>query len=790
MMKTKKFNRSGAYFSLPLYWQGIKKLRIPGIAMAITVIGLNLILPITTAASDRAREANYLNYLAGNTGGWGGYEVPSMRVVDSFNEFAPVTLALLVFAPLLAFLMFSYLNDRGKSDFYHSIPQTRLCAYISFSAAMATWVSAVLLATTAINLVIWSTAVYHTMMVGEILSVMACVLLGSLFTMAVAAVAMTLSGTTVSNLFVAALVLLAAPFVYWEYLQAMYDIVPVFNVEESWTRLLLLETYYPFSLFSAVLSGSSRYSKIIFDGGVIAYTIALTLGLWVGGGALYHFRRSEMANQSAPNRTLQHIYRCAITLPLLLWPILDGIQNGFDESHLWVIFLALLLYIIYELSTVKRIKPMLRSLPLFGALIVACVAIYGSMYLVHFAVEADVPGRSQVKTVAVDPAQLRLDSDLFETSDMAISDERAIALVMEALEFSAPLTRDEYRAHVNRLEQENWNKYDYYATPNTSSYEYTSADYSRVDVEIKLKGGRVLHRSVWMEETKWNELKNIYFNSEMYRKAYLSVPTPSQVYSMNISQPLDYYTLSSDKWPALYDIFYAEYTALSQAQQKIVRDAEQYSGNEYLPRMVISSTMYDRSLYIYAAPDLLPKTFALICEYELDGGPNRKQDGSPRDTLPAALDLLSTLKITDVQDINAKNGDVEIKYDVYIDLQLHAADKYVTAQDLSSSKVTYYHVSFDSYGSKTTTDGRNHQFDRMQAAVAVLRGADDLQDYDNPTKKAYFLQLSWSNFPSEIAKEQPYLDIYTYITLTPTEAAAFVSAMGYAQEIVDTPVLE
>ncbi len=400
MTKTKKLNRSGAYFSLPLFWQGIKKLRIPGIAMAITVIGLNIIQPLTSAASDRARQANYLSHLEGKMTEWGGMmEIPTMRVVDSFNEFAPVALALIAFAPLMAFLMFSYLNDRGKSDFYHSVPQTRLCVYISFIASIAAWLSAVLIATTALNLILWSTAVYHTLLVGEVLAVMACILLGSLLTMAIASLAMTLTGTTVSNLFVAILILLAAPIVYWEYFEAMYDIVPAYLIEESWTRLLVMENYYPFALFSAILSGSSRYARIIFDGGVVAYTVLLTIGLLLAGGAIYHTRRSESANQSAPNKLLQHVYRCVITLPLLLWPILDALNNGLDTDHLWVIFLALILYILYELATTKKIKTMLRSLPIFGILIVACVAIYGSLYLVHLGVQADIPSHAEVKTV-------------------------------------------------------------------------------------------------------------------------------------------------------------------------------------------------------------------------------------------------------------------------------------------------------------------------------------------------------------------------------------------------------
>ena len=774
MTKTKKLNRSGALFSLPLFWQGIKKLRIPGIAMAISVIGLNIIMPLTAAASDRSRHAMYQNYLDSKATEWGGmYEIPTMRVVDSFNEFAPVALALLVFAPLLAFLMFSYLNDRGKSDFYHSIPQTRLCAYVSFSAAIAAWLSAVLLATTALNLILWSTAIYHTMMIGEILAVMACILLGSLLTMAIATLAMTLTGTTVSNLFVAVLIFLAAPIVYWECFEAMYDIAPVYLIEDSWTRLLTIENYYPFALFSAVLSGAGRYGNVIFDGATIAYTVFLTVGLWVAGGALYHIRRSEMANQSAPNRLLQHIYRCAVTLPLLLWPLLDGIHNGFDESHLWIIFLALVLYILYELSTVKKIKPMLRSLPVFGILIAVCLTIYGSLFLVHLGVQADVPARQSVKTVSVSPSYLRLDDDQFDYKDLAIDNERAIALVMEALEFSAPLTRDDYRNIVNGIQKENYDK------PYEDAISFTPPiDYSSIDVHIKLRSGRTLHRSVWIDERKWNELKNIYFESEAYRQAYLSVPAPSAVYSVSLNLPHDYYALTSEQSAALYATFYAEYQSLSAQQQKMIKDAELYSGNDYLPRLVAHSTQSVRSLYIYVSPALLPRTFELIGQYDQEINPNSKYNEGV--SLTEALEVLSGLTITDVVSINkGGTGEEAIKYAFQMDLQANPIQMYATEDKSYYSGTLFYNATFDVYNSKTTSDGKNRDFDRVMDAVAVLRGADDLHDYGNTSKKVFYLMMSWNNFPPEIAKELSYYDCHQFITLTPSEAAALVTAMGY-----------
>jgi hypothetical protein len=281
-----------------------------------------------------------------------------------------------------------------------------------------------------------------------------------------------------------------------------------------------------------------------------------------------------------------------------------------------------------------------------------------------------------------------------------------------------------------------------------------------------------------MEDNKWKELEAIYFESEVYRNAYLSVPSPAEVYSINLNTPMDYYALTYEQGVELYGIFHAEYTALSATQQKTIKDAEGYDGNEYLPRMIAASTASNRSLFIYVAPDLLPNTFTKIAQYDLEQNPYRKQDKT-QVTLTDALEQVSMLKISDIEDSKWSSSEAAIKYEFYMDLQLNPVSQYATENPLSYSGITFYHANFNVYDSKTTADGKNEQFDRIMAAIAVLRNASDLQDYDNTAKKTFHLTLSWSNFPPEVSKNLTYIDLHQYITLTPTEAAALISALGF-----------
>jgi hypothetical protein len=312
--------------------------------------------------------------------------------------------------------------------------------------------------------------------------------------------------------------------------------------------------------------------------------------------------------------------------------------------------------------------------------------------------------------------------------------------------------------------------------------------YTSIDVHIKLNSGRTLHRSVWMDEQKWTELKSIYFESEAYRAAYLSIPSPTEVYSINLNMPMDYYGLDTEQTAQLYAVFHAEYSALNPTQQKAIRDAEQYGGNDYLPRIVVSSTRYDRSLFVYIAPEYLPKTYAMVCEYALQFNSDRKYHHTAT-TLSETLAVLSQLEITDL--VGEKY--TELKYEFYLDLRLCPAQNYATDDNRYDSSVHFYEVNFDLYNSKTTSNGKNRDFDRLMAAVAVLRKASNLQDYDNTTKKAFHLTLSWSNFPPEVNKELTYFDLHQYITLTPPEAAELLVALGYKpldEAVVNVPYTE
>ncbi|MBQ7337560.1 MAG: hypothetical protein IJW40_03790 [Clostridia bacterium] len=789
MTKIKKLhcNRSGKLFSLPLFLQGIKKLRVPGIAMAISVIGLNVLFPLITAASDRSR-VDYYNSL--QMEGWGVYEpIPTLNAVDTFSEFAPLSMLLLAFAPLLAFLMFSYLNDRGKSDFYHAIPQTRLCVYFSFTASIVAWLSAVLLVSTSLNLLLWQLAIYHTVAIGEALALMLCILLGALLTMSIAILAMTLTGTTVSNLFVAVLIFLVARIVFWECFEALYDIIPVYDLDRSWTRLLTFDNYYPIALFLAVVAGSSSSEQVVFDGAIIAYTVVLTVVLLALGAVCYHIRRSEMANQSAPNKYLQHVYRCAVTIPLLLFVVIDAMLNGLDVDHIWVAVIALILYLLYELTTTKKLRNLPRTLPVFGILIAVCMVLYGGLYAMHAVISVDVPAKESVKSVAISPIQLRLDDDRFDMDDLAIADEEAIDIVIDALAFSAPMTRQEYYDHISTLEHNMTNKdiIDYDTPDDYLSYgginvSYTPTSYKSVDVQINLKLGRTLHRTVWMEESAYERLRTIYYATETYRDAYLSMPEESELYSLSVSTMNDYLQLKETEIKPFYTMLCNEYYALTVDEKMQVKDFSYNSNDSALPRVHLYG-YYSANTDLVLSPEFFPRTVAYIVELEKE-----VNHGGSKKAAEYLSEILANILALENDDFYVINSKGETKYYTYFDLALTPMGTYQDQQKELYNSGYYphrYQLSFDTSDYYMSVKDFDY-LAALQSAASVLEGASDLFDYENTGKQLYYLEISYSDLPAELSLNKSSFDsFYGYVSLTSAEASALNNAIRHNVAISD-----
>ncbi len=537
-------------FSLKLYIEGLKRIKIAGIAAAITVILLNAVIPLISILESRRMYG--MTSIVGH----------SVTSVEPY-EFLPFGLLMLAFGAVFAFSMFSFLNERNRSDFFHAIPHKRICVYLSFIAAIFTWIFAILTVSTGVNALLYSFSKFYTVNFSVVLITPLVLLVASTMIAAFMTLAMTLTGTVISNSLIFVLLLLFGRTIGQIFVTALRELAPIVSHGESFLNYLEFEFSLPFVL----LSGEG------FDNTpLVIYTVVITLLVFAAGAVCYVKRKSETATKSAPSKLMQHIYRSAITLPFFLFIVLTAIMDGFDAStQLILLVLAILVYCIFELMTTKKIKSLVKALPMLVIPILLSGLFTGAVYIARNAVLNQVPEIDEVEAIGKqESVSYNLTYRELRTNDTFIDSEEAKNILLGALE----------------REIEQIRKYG-----NTRSWEIVGENgeikeqiYTKDTFTFRLENGRTIGRYLRLTEKEYERLMSIFLESYDYLEAYLDLPTSREIDSISVSG----YDFSKEDVKRLWASFLLEFSSLSR-EDKLAYVEKSYRSDE-VARFYVSGT--------------------------------------------------------------------------------------------------------------------------------------------------------------------------------------------------------
>ena len=364
-------------FSGKLYLQGLRKVRTAGIAMAVVITVLNAWIPIQCMTTGSGTNVN--------------------RVTDvEPGMFAPFGFLLILFAPLLVYNMFSYLNERKSSDFFHALPQKRICIYISFLTSILTWIVSVLCVTSLLNAVLWSLADGYALSYGAVLLTLVGFLILALVTAGFMALAMTLTGTAVANCLVFLLFFLFIRACGMFFMYGFAEVAPMFHVGSSVLTIFEVQFFLPVGLVAQIFDGDTAlfHNPWFFIYWTAVAVVLLALSAWA-----YCRRRSESAMKSAPNRLMQNIYRIGVTFPFLMMGVFLMITEKDVYLSVLCAFVAFLVWVIFELLTTKKVKNVIRSLPMLLIPAVLAGGYAASVYLASDIFYASTPEREEIESV-------------------------------------------------------------------------------------------------------------------------------------------------------------------------------------------------------------------------------------------------------------------------------------------------------------------------------------------------------------------------------------------------------
>ncbi len=517
----------GRIFNLRLFVEGISRLRVITLAVAILSVAASALVPIV-AWIERSSVT--------------GHEIGPY---DMDIHIEPTAICIpaaccVILAPFFFLVLFSFLQKRKDSDFFHAIPYTRTCVYVSFVSAALLSIFAIQIVSALVAGILWSFVpgcIFSvSTYVGHVLSYLLAAAMLAAFMM----LALSISGTPGSCMLLFLLFASLIRIVLAIFIGGLSDIHFIDDNYLMEHSVLSPYYFYPLAvIMNMFVPGDANF--IVFSLPSILYSLVVTIGLYILAGILYVHRRSEMAGNPAPGVRTQALFRVLFTLPLaFVFTVLLVTDSGTDASVYLVLLVGTLLcYFLYELITTKRAKNMLRAVPALGFVLAACI-LFGTVsgvtnaYIRNESIDA-----SDIRAVTLDTNRIleRYDMDATVTTDS----EEIISLIATAYE----MTRTD-----------SFYKMDTYSMPAT----------------VHLKSGRTMHYRLRISQAGYSRLQELLAKESAVWEMYATIPDASKIYSyclrVNTEGSEGIYFSSTRGLDKLMRTFRAEFEALSSEQKR------------------------------------------------------------------------------------------------------------------------------------------------------------------------------------------------------------------------------
>jgi len=568
-------------FSKGLYVEGLRKLRVLGfIALALMIV-IQIAGPITQYFS-------YLDWLEYSEPGEVYY--PDTVSFDLVTLSVPLTAALVT--PIMVLMLFSVFNKRSASDFYHSLPYTRVCLYLSNMAAVFTWIIGICVISGCVGLLAYISfpklfSVVFDGAFNYLLTSIAFMLVSA----GVCALGSAMTGTLFSNIAVSLLVMFLPRFIltvmtmeignnaWYLALDRLAVLSPTMNVYVGTFYYLFFEGDFP-NFFEN--TAADIYTIVL---GVVYIALALLV---------FTKRKSETATQPALSRAVQATVRILLTMVIGIFSVILFIE-GEIAGCIIVTLISVVAYFAYELITTHRWKNCLRALP--GLAIVLGISILCG------AVMVGIPMISEKYTPDAD------DIDSVRFVDLTDNHEW-FGKGTDKIEFDDPEILDIVAKTVKWNMKTYDTQYGGYITLEDSMYYTEEESYVYRTIAIK-DGIFTRYRNVKFSSENHEKILDILDEHEEYIKILKTLPTPAD-------GTLDFY---SGVQPGADASFYKK--AFETLQEEIyelpLEDwyiiAKNMAGIEYGTSFEVSywSDSYDSVDVWFPIPvDVFPRTFDML----------------------------------------------------------------------------------------------------------------------------------------------------------------------------------
>ena len=382
-------------FSIKLFINNFLQLKVMGILGTVLIT----LFSVLSIVSQGIRMIEYTKEgISVNGSMSGGVSTTYLGAGDLW----PLVLTFVFVTPVLMLMAFSYNNKRNSSDFYNSLPYTRLNMYLTKLSAVFTW--QVIVYVCAVAGIVISIAVYKKYFVYSV-STITWLIIGTficnLLCGAVIALACSLTGSLMSNICLTGIILfipailrvmitggISALFDYVSNIQ----VVPVIGVERN--------------MISALIVGGSmngiQYNEILLNKGYMVYSLVLAIVYAAIGYLCFVRRKSEVAGKAALGNKIHVIIRTIIGFICMAVGFLLLLIERDIISMIIFVSLAVAAMIIYELIAGDRSRLGFKT-GISSVIALAAAGIFtGLLWSGSVVMKAYKPETSKIKYAVVE----------------------------------------------------------------------------------------------------------------------------------------------------------------------------------------------------------------------------------------------------------------------------------------------------------------------------------------------------------------------------------------------------
>lgn len=540
------------FFSPVLMLEGIKQTKVVGICFAIISVLVSCGYPLLRLISYASMDYDTLK------------AQPYFTIdIDTFSM--PIFLMQYIMPIVMIFLLFNFMNIRKASDFYHSIPLSKTCVYLTYTVTALIWSIVTVVVSTLLSFTIYALSLKTVINIEFVWPTIISSIILAMLVASIALLAKGLSGTIFTNIIITLIIMFLPRVIILLYTTAINTSVKITDVS-----FMSLTDIYNNIIFAPFIYNNSfliEKTTPILNASTQWYSLILAIIYFVIGFFIHKFRKSESAGKSAAYKGVQPVVRILLgSIPLLLisFNLACGLKV-YTEFWLIGILVSLLAYFLYELITTKSAKKLLISIPFYLIAILAnAIFIIACVSERNFILN-DIPEPSEISSVSIsynnDYLNVVYINDnyyKYKTENIKYDDKGLIDHLQSSLVET-----------VEKVKEDDFSK-------------FYSENYIYYDVIFHCSSGRDIKRRVYVNINKLGGSENLSLDSYIhknkeYENAIYSLPTDKELKSINIdTSNIDF---SKDELNELWKIYKEEFNSASNEDKNMLsyRDNDIYN---------------------------------------------------------------------------------------------------------------------------------------------------------------------------------------------------------------------